>query len=358
MKSGTLLRKELRPFQIGPPTIRWLHHLVPLLLAGLAVHLLLPQLANLKEAWQTVQRMPLWLVALAFAAQAISYTGSGYLLAALAAMLQERLPVGRGIIIALGSGSIGLVAGGVVGSTAATYRWVSASGVSERVAGLCGALPSLFNNLFLAVFAMLGLLHLLLIHQLTRLQGVSFALILLILLLLVTVGLRGVTHPAWLLSVWTRVGEPWARLRRRPFRPDTTANRVNQLVNTWLILRRGGWRGPLLGAVVNVGGDMLTLYFFFAAAGHAVSPGVLLTGYGLPLLVGKVGFLPGGVGLVEGTMTALYVSLGVPNAVTVVVILSYRLVSFWIPTLLGFPLAFYLQRVLGRRAGPVDGRPA
>ena len=30
--------------------------------------------------------------------------------------------------------------------------------------------------------------------------------------------------------------------------------------------------------------DMLTLYFLFVAAGHPVSPGVLLAGYGLPLI--------------------------------------------------------------------------
>jgi uncharacterized protein (TIRG00374 family) len=57
-----------------------------------------------------------------------------------------------------------------------------------------------------------------------------------------------------------------------------------------------------------------------------------------------VGFLPGGVGIVEATMTAIYVSMGVPNNVTVVVILGYRLISFWIPTLFGFPLALYLQQ--------------
>jgi uncharacterized membrane protein YbhN (UPF0104 family) len=42
--------------------------------------------------------------------------------------------------------------------------------------------------------------------------------------------------------------------------------------------------------------------------------------------------------------------MGVPNDVTVVVILGYRLISFWIPTLLGFPLALYLQRVTHTQA--------
>lgn len=90
---------------------------------------------------------------------------------------------------------------------------------------------------------------------------------------------------------------------------------------------------------------MFTLYWVFIAARHPVSLGVLLAGYGLPLLLGKAAFfLPGGVGIIEGTMAALYNGLGVPPGVTVVVILGYRVLSFWIPTLLGFPLVIYLQR--------------
>ena len=92
-----------------------------------------------------------------------------------------------------------------------------------------------------------------------------------------------------------------------------------------------------MGAVFNIAFDMLTLFFLFIAAGHEVSLGVLLAGYGLPLLVGKMAFIiPGGVGVVEGSMTALYTGLGTPNAITVVVVLGYRLISFWLPSLFGF----------------------
>jgi hypothetical protein len=42
-------------------------------------------------------------------------------------------------------------------------------------------------------------------------------------------------------------------------------------------------------------------------------------------------------------MVALYDKLGVPDAVSVIVVLAYRLISFWIPTIIGFPLTFYLN---------------
>ncbi len=344
MTETNVLQKELKPLHIGPIKIRWLRFLIPLILIGIAVHLLLPQLANLQESWRTILKMPWWLVVLAIMAQFTSYGGSGYLLHALAAMLHERLTVLRGLLITLASNSIGLVAGGIVGGSAVTYRWIANSNISGQTAILCGTLPSLFNNLLLVIIAIAGLLHLLIIHQLTTFQAVSFSIILGVLILIVTVVLWGVTHPAWLLAVMKRVEERWARVRKKPYSPIATENRVNELINTWVILRSGGWRGPLLGATLNILFDMLTLYLLFIAAGHAVSPGVLLTGYGLPLLIAKLGFLPGGVGIVEATMTAIYLSMGVPKEVTIVVILAYRLISFWIPTLIGFPTALYLEQ--------------
>jgi glycosyltransferase 2 family protein len=115
-------------------------------------------------------------------------------------------------------------------------------------------------------------------------------------------------------------------------------------VATWHSLRKGNWERPMLGAIANLAFDMLTVYFLFIAAGHYVSVGILFAGYGLPFILGRLAFmLPGGVGVIEAGMVAIYDSLKVPDAVSVVVILGYRLFSFWLPTLLGFAAAAYLS---------------
>lgn len=74
----------------------------------------------------------------------------------------------------------------------------------------------------------------------------------------------------------------------------------------------------------------------FAAADYLLGLGLLVVGYGLPLLLGKIGLLPGGVGVIEGAMATLYSGFGVPKAIVVVVILAYRFLSFWLPILVGF----------------------
>jgi len=329
-------------------TVRLGRYLLPLLLLGLAVHLILPQIATLEQSLQVIKGMVLWAIALAVVAQVLSYVGSGFLLRAIVAVVGQRLSVVRSILITMAASSIGLVAGGMVGNAAATYRWVRRSGVSAEGAMLAGWLPSLFNNGALVVIGIFGLLHLLIAHELSTLQAIGFGLTLLVLSLVVSLVLWGVHHRSQLTTLAVRVASRWAGLRRQPYHPATTEAAVGRLFSAWDVLRAGGWRGPALGAALSIVFDMLTLYSLFIAAGHAVSPGVLLAGYGLPLLLGKVTFLPGGVGIVEGTMAALYDGLRVPDGVTVVVILTYRVLSFWLPTLLGFPLIPYLQRVSGR----------
>jgi len=43
-------------------------------------------------------------------------------------------------------------------------------------------------------------------------------------------------------------------------------------------------------------------------------------------------------------MVALYASLGISNTTAVVVVGAYRLISFWLPSVAGFPIAAFLQR--------------
>jgi len=323
-------------------------YLPMLILLGLAVHLMLPQITTLEHSLRVIKAMAPWTVALAVVAQVLSYLSSGYLLRAIVAVVGQRISPVRSTLIGVAAPSIGLVAGGPVGNASATYRWVRGSGISAAGAGLAGGLPPLLNNGALIVASVFGVLHLLVVHELSTVQVVGFGLILLMLILVAGGVLWAGRLRPHLTSLAVWVVARWAGLRHRPYDPATTEAVIGRLFNTGEALRAGDWKRPVLGAVLNVAFDMLTLYFIFVAAGHAVSPGVLLAGYGLPLLLGKVSFLPGGVGIVEGMMAALYDGLGVPDPITVVVILTYRAISFWVPTLMGFLLIPYLQRAIRR----------
>jgi uncharacterized protein (TIRG00374 family) len=84
-------------------------------------------------------------------------------------------------------------------------------------------------------------------------------------------------------------------------------------------------------------------------------------GYGVPQLLGKLTVILGGIGVVESTMVALYAALGVPAPIALVVVLVYRLFSFWLPTLAGIELVPYLehhQNNIDRTEDARDGSPS
>jgi len=345
-----------QPVPVRRPQLRFLRYLPTLILLGLAVHLILPQVASLEHSLNVIRQMVWWIVALAALAQIASYFGNGYLVQALVSMTGQRMSLVRSLLISLSAYSIGLVAGGTVGNSAAAYRWLKGSGISDQGASLAGTLPSLFNNLLLILLATLGLVHLLLVHELTLFEILGFSFSLAVDATIVIVVVWAIFHPSQLVTLIERLTLRWDVFRKRTHDPNKAQASVDHILRAWTALRRGGWRGSTLGTMLNTGFDLLNLYLVFLAAGISVSAGVLLTGYGLPLLLGKVGFLPGGVGIVEGLMVALYTGLGVPASVAVVAVLIYRLLSFWIPTLLGFPLAAYLERFT--RKASATSRPS
>src|SRR5512136_2210519 len=93
------------------PKIRLWRYLPILIVLGLAVHLLLPQITTLEHSWSVLKGMTWWAVALAVIAQACSYLGSGFLLHAILEPFQEKLSTLKGALITMAAFSIGLVAG-------------------------------------------------------------------------------------------------------------------------------------------------------------------------------------------------------------------------------------------------------
>ena len=264
-------------------------------------------------------------------------------MALLARLDGDRLSISRGISMTLAGNTIGLIAGGVVGNSAAIYSWTKGSRLGTVSAGLLAAVPSFLNNIVLLAVSIVGVGYLFVVHDLTSLEAVSVGLVFVGLVGLGVAFVWGMAHPDDIAVRANRWAAAWAKRRKKPFDPDQVQRSVERWFNTSRVLRYG-WPGPVSGAAVNVALDVLTLFLVFLAAGYRVPFGVLLAGYGLPAMIGKLPLLPGGVGVIEGSMTAIYLSLGVPHDVAVVAILGYRLFSFWIPTLAGFPIAVVLQR--------------
>jgi glycosyltransferase 2 family protein len=317
---------------------------------ALLVHVLLLRLGTVEGSLRVVRTMRPGLIALALSAQACSYLGSGYLLRSAVTLARARTSLARAVGITMAGSSLGLVAGGAVMHGPASYRWIRASPASPQAAVLGSIATALFNDALLVGLSLSGLVYLLAEHDLTRRTAVAFAVLAALLVAASAVALWSARHPARVTELLVDAGRRLARLRHRPYNPDAARGGIAGFRLALLRLRQGGWHGPALGSAANLGFDMLTLWLLFAAAGHAISPGMLATGYALPLLLGKAAFvIPGGIGVVEGSMATMYQALGVPGAETAVVVLAYGLLSFWLPNVAGLALVPYFQRGVRRR---------
>ena len=94
--------------------------------------------------------------------------------------------------------------------------------------------------------------------------------------------------------------------------------------------------------------DAASLWVFVLSFGHAVSPVDLLVAYGLANILAVIPITPGGLGVVEGVLIPTLVGFGVPKAVAILGVLSYRLFNFWLPIPVGG--ASYLSLRFGRDA--------
>ena len=81
--------------------------------------------------------------------------------------------------------------------------------------------------------------------------------------------------------------------------------------------------------------DFLCLLCSFAAVRAAVPWDGVLLAYGAAQIVSSLPVVPGGLGIVEGSLTVLLVAYGVARGPAITAALAYRLVSYWLVIAVG-----------------------
>jgi uncharacterized protein (TIRG00374 family) len=153
-------------------------------------------------------------------------------------------------------------------------------------------------------------------------------------------------------SMWFLAGPAERRLRRWADAAHGRAGRwlrraasvpraVRAGLQAGIVVARRGW--PLLWPLAAWGFDIGALWAAFRAFGPAPSAAVLVVGYYVGTLANTLP-LPGGIGGVEGGMIGAFLAFGVNGSLAVLAVLSYRTISYWLPTLPGAVAYFELRR--------------
>jgi phosphatidylglycerol lysyltransferase len=188
-----------------------------------------------------------------------------------------------------------------------------------------------------------GLAYLFTHHNLKYYETIAAVILLVIIGGLTAFLLLGLWRPEWLhrLLTWTqKLANRIARLFKRPDFLDEAWIERNTAEFTEAAMAITA-QPTLLIRTIGIAFaahlvDLTSLFFLFLAFHQNVHFGVLVAGYAMGILFWIVSITPQGIGVVEGMMTLVFASLGVPIEHATVIALAFRGLTFWLPLGIGF----------------------
>jgi uncharacterized protein (TIRG00374 family) len=318
------------------------------ILAGVAfLYLVLPRLAGVGTAVHHIEHGDKWWIAIGVLLELLSF--GGYLVLFRAVLVRGRGPIGwreSYEITMAGLAATRLFATAGAGGVALTAWALRRSGMEPRLVA-CRMVA--FMVLLYVIYA--GSLLLDGIGLGTGLfpGGGSFAITIIpAIVAAVLFAIAGAV--AMLPGDVERRLERWAsgsgRLAHWVARAVTVPALAASGVRTAIDLIRSRNVG-LLGAVAWWGFDISVLWAMFHAFGSPPPFTVIWMAYFVGTL-GNLLPLPGGLGGVEGGMIGAFAAFGVDFNLAVLAVLSYRAISFWLPTPLGAVAYLQLRRTVAR----------
>jgi uncharacterized protein (TIRG00374 family) len=316
-------------------------------IAGLAIYLVFPAITEVLASWPRLSTLnPWWLIA-AVAAEVAHFTCT-FALQRLALRTRAWFPV---VTSQLAGNAITLIMpGGAAVGAAVQFRMLAISGMdtSSTVGGLAAfSLLGVGGLLALPLFA----LPVILIGAPVS-RGLEHAALLGAAGFVAFAGLGAVVMAydaplRWAGKVVQRLRN-WV-LRKRPPLEGLDETLVSQRNDIRAVLGRQWWQALLLSAG-RLAFDYLCLLMALRATGSHPRPSLILVAYAVAGIVGMIPITPGGLGLVEASLTGLLVLAEVDSSQAVLATLTYRIASYWVPLCAG-PVAYGLFRMRYRKRG-------
>ena len=316
-------------------------------LAGLVIYLVFPKVTEVFASWPRLSTLePVWF-AVAVGAEAIHFMCT-FALQRIALRTKAWFPV---VTSQLAGNSISLIMpGGAAAGAAVQFRMLATSG--QAGGGVVGGLAA-FS--LLGVGGLLALpvfvLPVILIGSPIN-RGLYNAAILGSIGFVAFAGFAAVVLATDAPLKWSGLVAQRVRNAVLRLRPPLTGLDQNLLKERDLIravLGTQWWQAVLLSAG-RLGFDFLCLLAAVRATGSHPRPSLVLVAYAVSGIIGLIPITPGGLGIVEASLTGLLVLAGTSSGDAFLATLTYRLASYWVPMLAG-PIAYGAFR-LGYRKVP------
>ncbi len=331
-----------------------------LLVVGLFAFVLLFVFSDARELWRVASSLdpvllllPLGCGLASYALMALSYQG-------VATAAGCRIPFREMLKITFVANAVNylVTTGGLSGFAVRMYFFIKMAIPSGKAVTI-SLVQTFLTNLILLLFVVTGVVYLLQAHDLQGFELFATVGMLVLLVLATIVFVFLLAHRAlrrrtlfylaefvhWFLHRFLPRHQPG---RVRIWRFQRNLNRGLEFI----LSRKINMLAPTLWIIVDWFVTLLILYTAFIAVGYSEIPfSFVVVGFAVGIVLSLVSFIPGGLGVMEGSMAAIFRSLGVPFETAIVAILVFRVAYYLLPLIIS---AFFFRGMLvqGSHVGP------
>jgi uncharacterized protein (TIRG00374 family) len=326
-------------------------HLISALIVGLGVLALLFVFSDTRKLWLTASELdgrllliPLACALASYAAMARSYQG-------IARAAGSEVPFWEMLKITFVANTANYVVstGGLSGFALRLYFFLRLS-IPSGTAVIISLVQTFITNVVLLLFVVAGFSYLLTANDLRgyALGATATLLFFFILAALVAMVLlfhRGLRRRTLFIMAET---VHWFMHRFLPRHKPARISiwRFQRNLNRgieFLLLRKRRMVMPTLWIIADWVFTLLILYGAFVAVHHRIPMTFVVVGFAVGIILSLVSFVPGGLGVMEGSMAAIFSSLSVPFETAVIAVLIFRVAYYVLPMIISL---FFFRRML------------
>jgi glycosyltransferase 2 family protein len=303
---------------------------------------------DLRALWQTLTSanpwilpLPILFVALSYLTMALSYQG-------ICAAADHPVPLWDMLKITLIANSINylLATGGLSGFAVRMYFFTRLS-IPSGTAVVISLAQTFLTNVSLLAFVLCGFLFLFTSNTLQGAALVAVSVLLVLAILAALVAILLLARPRLRRRTLFFLGHlvHWIIVRVVPHRSPPRTHIWRHVFNLnrgieFLLARRRQMVAPLLYILIDWVFTILILYSSFLAVRYVVPVSYVIVGFTVGIIISFTTLIPGGLGIMEGSMAAIFAGFGVPFETAVVATLLFRVAYYLIPVLVS---AFFLH---------------
>lgn len=329
------------------------------LVLGIAVLVLLFVFSDTRKLWQTAEALDPRILLIPFACALASYVVMARSYQGIAAAAGCDVAFWEMLKITYVANTVNYIVstGGLSGFAVRLYFFIRLS-IPSGAAVTISLVQTFITNVILLLFVVVGFTYLLTTHNLRGYALGTTATLLFFFMLAAAIAVLLLFHRELRRRTLFVMAETvhWFLHRFFPrHKPRRThiwrfQRNLNRGIE-FLLERKRRMVVPTLWIIVDWVFTLLILYGAFLSVHFPIPLSYVVVGFAVGIILSLVSFVPGGLGVMEGSMAAIFASLSVPFETAVVAVLIFRVAYYVMPMIIS---VFFFRGMLlqGTRAAP------